>query len=57
MPLEVAQVIELRAKVDKIAHRRVFSCVHYGKPASHSRDSTPDPTSGPPLNPSLVENR
>jgi hypothetical protein len=51
MPLEVAQVIELRAKVDKIAHRRVFSCVHYGKPASPSRDSAPDPTSGPPLNP------
>jgi hypothetical protein len=34
MPLEVAQVIELRAKVDKIAHRRGFSCVHHGKPAT-----------------------
>jgi hypothetical protein len=42
MSLEVAQVIEFRSKVDKIAHRRVFSCVHYGKPAN-TRKLTAEP--------------
>jgi hypothetical protein len=45
MPLEVAQArlgTELGVKFDKIAHRRVFSCVHHGKPAN-KRKLTAEP--------------